>query len=125
MLFWILLMLGVYFVQTLLPNIIRYVLRPDPHLHALLGPRDNPPEASIFSERAARAQRNTEEALLLFLPLALLTLDQTAALHGAQIFVLARIAYAPSYILGVPYLRSVVWTVGAYGLASMAMAVAT
>ena len=119
---WILLALGLYFVQTLLPPAYRYVLRADPQIVATLGTRDNPPETGVLGARSERALRNSEEALLVFLPLALLAQPVEGALLGAQIFVLARIAYVPVYIIGVPVLRSVIWAVGVVGLVLMVIA---
>ena len=125
MTFWILLALGVYFVQTLLPPLFRYVLKPNPQVFATLGPRDNPPETSIFGARSERALRNANEAMLIFLPLALLGTAVEGALLGAQVFVLARIAYVPAYVFGVPVLRSAIWGAGLAGLGLMAAALGT
>ena len=122
MTFWILLALGLYFLQTLLPPLFRYVLRRDAQIFATLGPRDNPPETSVFGARSERALRNANEAMLIFLPLALLGMEAEGALLGAQIFVLSRIAYVPAYVLGVPVLRSAIWTAGVAGLGLMAAA---
>ncbi|MDX8348092.1 MAPEG family protein [Cognatiyoonia sp. IB215446] len=122
MTFWILAALALYFVQTLLPPMFRYMLQPDPQILATLGPRDNPPETSIYGARSERALRNSGEALLIFLPLALLGAEKEGALLGAQIFVLCRLAYLPAYILGIPFLRSLVWTLGVSGLVLMAAA---
>jgi uncharacterized MAPEG superfamily protein len=41
--------------------------------------------------------------------------DATSAL-GAQVYFWARVAYVPLYALGVPYLRTLVWTVSLIGL---------
>jgi len=124
MTFWILLALGLYFVQTLLPPLFRYMLRPDPHFLAPLGSRDDPPEIGVYGARSERALRNAGEAMILFVPLALLGHAIEGALLGAQIFVVCRIAYVPAYVLGIPVLRSLIWTVGVVGLVLMAMAVA-
>ncbi|MGP1395902.1 MAG: MAPEG family protein [Inquilinaceae bacterium] len=124
MTFWILILLFLYFVQTLLPPVFRYVLRSDPQIFATLGARDNPPETSVHGARSERALRNSSEALLIFLPLALLGQSVEGAMLGAQVFVLSRFAYVPAYILGIPVLRSAIWTVGVAGLALMALAVA-
>ena len=124
MVFWIRLALGLYIVQTLLPPLFRYVLRADPQILATLGPRDEPPSTSVYGERSERALRNAGEAFFVFLPLALLGLQADGAVLGAQIFVLCRIAYVPAYVLGIPFLRSIVWTGGIVGLVLMARAVA-
>ena len=41
----------------------------------------------------------------------------SATLLGAQIFLFARIAYAPVYIAGIPWLRTAVWGISVIGLA--------
>jgi uncharacterized MAPEG superfamily protein len=94
-------------------------------LKAGFGNRDDVPEATPLGGRAERAAANSVEALLLFVPLALvaqLTGSAEQALLGATIFVCARVVYLPIYLLGVVYLRSLVWGVGIAGLAMMVMA---
>jgi len=89
-------------------------------LRAGLSNRDALPEATPLGARAERAAANSIEALLLFTPLALVAhgagLDREALL-GAQIFFWARVAYVPIYLVGIVYLRSLVWGVGVFGLA--------
>ncbi len=90
-----------------------------------LGPRDTVLEKSVTSQRCGRAQRNMEEALFFFLPLALLLLITDKAdglgLTGALVFVIARAAYLPVYFMGVFALRTIVWTGGVVGLVMMAV----
>lgn len=90
-----------------------------------LGNRDRLPDATPLGGRAQRAAANSIEAVVLFTPLALAAhlagLD-TEALLGAQVFFWARVAYLPVYLLGVIYLRSLVWVVGVFGLAMMVLA---
>ncbi|MEO1251477.1 MAG: MAPEG family protein [Pseudomonadota bacterium] len=90
-----------------------------------LGPRDTVLEKSVSSQRCARAQRNMEESLFFFLPVALLLLiaDKAdgIALTGALIFVVARLLYLPAYAYGVFGLRSLIWIVGAGGIVMMVM----
>ena len=121
---WILLALGLYVLQTLLPPLFRYMLRADPQFLAPLGPRDDPPEIGVYGARSERALRNAGEAMVPFVPLALLGHGVESALLGAQIFVICRIAYVPAYVLGIPVLRSLIWTVSVVGLILMAVAVA-
>lgn len=122
---WILAALALYIAQTLLPPLFRYVLRSDPQILATLGPRDTSPELGLHGSRAERALGNMTEAMLVFLPLALLAegTGVTGAVFGAQLFVVARVAYVPTYLLGVPGLRSAIWCVGVVGLVIMAAAV--
>ena len=90
-------------------------------LRTLAGNREGLPEIRGWGGRAARAHRNMLENLVLFAVLVLVAAlaDKTNAttLLGAQIFLYARIVYAPVYIAGVPWLRTAVWTVSIIGLA--------
>ena len=90
-----------------------------------LGNRDNLNEATPMGGRAERAAKNSIEAAVLFVPLALIAngagLDAEVML-GAQIAFWARIAYVPIYIAGIKYLRSLVWIVGVVGYGMMVAA---
>lgn len=118
MTFWILSALALYFVQTLLPVTIRYRSST-----ASMKSRDVMPEATLLVRRAERALVNVGEAMILFLPLALMTRDAEGAVTGAALFVLARIAHVVLYLTGVPYLRTVAWVVSLVGLVIMALAI--
>ena len=88
-----------------------------------LGPRDGLADATVGAARCGRAQRNMEESLFFFLPLALLLIITGKAdgmgLTGALVFVVARAAYLPAYIIGVPALRTLIWTAGLIGIVMM------
>ena len=90
-----------------------------------LGNRDNLNEATPMGGRAERAAKNSIEAAVFFVPLALIAnaagLDADVML-GAQIAFWARIAYVPIYIAGIKYLRSLVWIVGVVGYGMMVAA---
>ena len=90
-----------------------------------LGNRDKLNEATPMGGRAERAAKNSIEAAVFFVPLALIAnaagLDSEAML-GAQIAFWARIAYVPIYIAGIKYLRSLVWVVGVAGCGMMVAA---
>ena len=90
-----------------------------------LGNRDNLQEATPMGGRAERAARNSIEAAVFFVPLALIansaSLDAEVML-GAQIAFWARVAYVPIYIAGIKYLRSLVWIVGIVGYGMMVSA---
>ena len=87
-----------------------------------LGNRDKLNEPTPMGGRADRAAKNSIEAAVFFVPLALIAnaagLDSEAML-GAQIAFWARIAYVPVYIAGIKYLRSLVWIVGVVGYGMM------
>ena len=90
-----------------------------------LGNRDNLKDATPMGGRAERAAKNSIEAAVFFVPLALIAnaagLDAEVML-GAQIAFWARIAYVPIYIAGIKYLRSLVWIVGVVGYGMMVAA---
>jgi uncharacterized MAPEG superfamily protein len=79
---------------------------------------------SAMAGRAKRAHINMMENLPLFAILVLvvhmagLSTEQTVL--GAQIFVIARLVYALVYIIGVPWLRTGIWTVSVVGMAMIA-----
>ena len=90
-----------------------------------LGNRDNLKEATPVGGRAERAAKNSIEAAVFFVPLALIAnaagMDAEVML-GAQIAFWARIAYVPIYIAGIKYLRSLVWIGGVVGYGMMVAA---
>jgi uncharacterized MAPEG superfamily protein len=93
-------------------------------LQAGLGNRDDLPEATPLGGRAQRAAGNSIEAMLLFMPLALVAHaagKDAEVLLGAQVFLWARVAYLPVYLAGIIYLRTLVWGVGVFGLAMMTL----
>lgn len=87
-----------------------------------LGNRDNLKDATPMGGRAERAAKNSIEAAVFFVPLALVAnaagMDAEVML-GAQIAFWARIAYVPIYIAGIKYLRSLVWIIGVVGYGMM------
>ena len=70
--------------------------------------------------RAARANANFLETFPFFAAAVLavvLTKNNTAhTAFGAELYFWARLAYLPIYIIGIPYLRTVVWAVSFWGL---------
>lgn len=87
-----------------------------------LGNRDDLKQATPMGGRADRAAKNSIEAAVFFVPLALIAnaagLD-SEVMQGAQIAFWARIAYVPVYIAGIKYLRSLIWLGGAVGYGMM------
>ena len=119
----VLLVLGLLMIQIVLQETSRYRF----DLRAIVGNRDHPPALSIIAGRLDRAKDNLLEALPFFLGLALLALtrhgDTALAEQGAMIFLIARIAYVPAYLSGIPLLRSLIWLVANAGLIMMTLAV--
>jgi uncharacterized MAPEG superfamily protein len=124
----VLLVLALFVLQTLLPNRFR-----EPALAAqdsgvagklkeILGPRDDLRPYTPVGARAARALGNMQEALPVFLALALMNLfvgPGADAIMGAWIFLIARVVYVPLYLGGIPVLRTLVWVVSWVGLIMM------
>ncbi len=73
--------------------------------------------------RAARALSNFQETYPVFvaLALALAVSGRTGGIGevGAWTWLVARLAYLPLYLLGIPYIRSLVWLVSLLGLLLM------
>jgi len=122
----VLLVLALFFIQTLLPGRFR---EPAPagkgnKLVEALGNRDDLPPLTRVGARAARAQANMQEGLPVFLTLALLNLIAVPgagmAVTGAWIFLIARALYVGIYMAGVPVVRTLCWMAGVVGLAMMA-----
>jgi uncharacterized MAPEG superfamily protein len=91
-----------------------------------MGNRDDLPPPIPISGRADRAAKNMLENLAMFTAL-------VAAVHfagksgtladlGATLFFWARLAYWPTYLAGIAYLRTLIWLVALVGLALVAAA---
>lgn len=120
---WIMMGVAVYLAGLFLPSTL---LMTRIGLAGYVGSRDEEPEPGLIHGRALRANRNMAESFILFLAFGALSFvvpeaDTAMGVLGAQIFVLARIAYLPLYLLAVPWLRSGIWTVGFVGLGIMAI----
>lgn len=116
-----------YVVQTYLPPaFMSRAMGPEMRQHAG-GPRDEPLPLTVNAGRAKRALGNMNEAMVVFLPLALLAvhlgLNSGLAWWGGLVFLLARVAYVPAYITAIGLTRSLVWTIGHIGLGMMVAAV--
>lgn len=91
-------------------------------LAALLGNREGLVSTGI-AERSERAVQNSLLALALVTPAVLMIAQagmSTASSEMAmRIFLTARIAYAICFILGITYIRTIIWTVGFLATASL------
>ena len=89
-------------------------------LPSLVGNREGLAPFTGWAGRAQRAHRNMLENLVLFAALVLVAVvaqrTNSTTLAGAQVFFWARLAYALVYLIGIPWLRTAVWTVSAIGL---------
>jgi uncharacterized MAPEG superfamily protein len=86
----------------------------------LVGNRENLPAFEGWAGRAQRAQRNMLENLIIFAALVLVAQfagkTNVATGLGAQLFFWSRLAYAPAYVIGIPWLRTALWGVSFVGL---------
>jgi uncharacterized MAPEG superfamily protein len=89
-------------------------------LPTLAGNREPVPDVTGWAGRAARAHRNMLESLPLFIALVLVAQvagrASAATLLGCQLFFWGRLVYAVVYIAGVPWVRTLVWSVSVLGL---------
>ena len=89
-------------------------------LPTLAGNREGLAPCTGWAGRAQRAHHNMLENLVLFAALVLVAVvaqkTNSTTLHGAQVFFWARVAYAVIYLIGIPWLRTAVWTVSVIGL---------
>jgi len=84
----------------------------------LVGNRENLPALEGWAGRAQRAHRNMLESLIIFAALVLVAQGKTnvATALGAQLFFWGRLAHAPVYVIGIPWLRTGLWGVSFVGL---------
>ena len=106
------------FVQLLLADVLMTAQR---GTKWNVGPRDGEPKPlSGMAARAERAFRNFLETFAFFaaavLAVALTHKSDASSLLGAQIYVWARMAYLPIYLVGIPYLRTLVWAASFWGM---------
>lgn len=92
-----------------------------------MGNRDNLPDPTPLSGRAARTAQNTLENFILFAAIVLVAAaagvaDSKVAM-GAQIFFWSRVLYVPVYYAGIVYLRTAAWLASIIGLAMMLIAI--
>ncbi len=108
--------LGLYGLFTILTIFVQAsVAALQVGLTPLLFPRDDLTLTGVAA-RLDRAQLNAIVALALVAPAILLLahkgLSTSTTLLAAQIFLIARVIYVPAYALGIPGVRTAVWTAG-------------
>jgi uncharacterized MAPEG superfamily protein len=85
--------------------------------------RDDEPPPDKWNARAEKALRNLIETYAVFVVLCVATelggRSNGLTQWGAHLYFWSRWVYLPLYLFGVPYLRSLVWTVAAGGLVLM------
>ncbi|MEF2552187.1 MAPEG family protein [Aurantimonas sp. A2-1-M11] len=97
---------------------------PDLGLDTAVSPRDgNPQPTGKLAGRAKRAFANYMETYALFaaLTLGLIVSGQTGGLglYGAQLWFWSRVAYAPIYYFGIPWVRTLVFVASLIGIILM------
>ncbi len=98
-----------YLVQLMLPNQLA-TARKDAALSYFLGNRDTDISVSELPGRAKRALTNLQESLFVFFPLAILALVSGAAANeAAAIWLGLRVAHTISYLIGLAYVRTLIW----------------
>ena len=94
---------------------------------ATMGNRETEVDCHGFPARTERAARNMLENMVLFTALALVaSVGGVADPHvelGARVFYWARLAYIPIYMIGVPVVRTGVWTVSCIGMGMIFVAI--
>jgi len=81
--------------------------------------RDETEPANVFGARVKRTVDNHVESLLLF-GFAALVAEASGALTGltglgAMLYFWGRLVYAPIYVIGIPYLRTLAWAIAMTG----------
>jgi uncharacterized MAPEG superfamily protein len=94
-------------------------------LSTLAGNREGLGELPGFAGRARRAHLNMIDNMVLFTALVLIAAvagkaNATTAL-GALVFFWARLVYAVVYLIGIPWLRTLVWLVSVIGMIMIAV----
>ena len=76
-----------------------------------------------IAARATRANHNFLETFAFFAAAVLaVTLANRASPHtalGSELYFWARVVYLPIYLIGIPYVRTLVWAVSLWGLLQM------
>ncbi len=85
-----------------------------------LGSRDAKQDLTDMQGRASRTIANHIEGMMLFVPLVLVIelaeLSSGLTAIGAGIYLAGRAAFAPIYLMGIAYLRSLAWGISVIGL---------
>lgn len=88
---------------------------------AAAGPRDDLPAPTLFVARAQRTVMNHIEGLVIFAPTVLVAnaagVSTDMTVLGAQIFFVSRLAHAAAYLVGLPWVRTLVFLAGVVGWA--------
>ena len=115
----ILLSLLLYFVHLLLPTL----LLSTKHLPYLLSSREKPLDESALVGRAKRSFSNLSETYPVFLTLSVLAVSlEINMVVAANTWLICRAMYLVVYLLGISYVRTLVWFGSVVSLVFMALA---
>ena len=108
--------LAIYGLVLMTTILVQVLISASQHgLPRLLGNRENLSSAGV-AERAGKTVQNSVVAMALVAPavmmLTLANLSTSETILAIQLFLTARIAYAICFIVGITYLRTVIWIVG-------------
>jgi uncharacterized MAPEG superfamily protein len=110
------------FFVMILAQAVGAVFSKKASLGELVGARDDLPASGLspLHGRTRRAQYNMIEAMCMFVPLVLVaavtnSFSSLTAL-GAAVFFWGRVAFAPLYWFGVPWVRTLAWAVSIVGI---------
>ena len=96
-------------IQLTIPMLID-LLTGNTNLKYLLSSRDTSSNPSIYAQRAIRASRNLLETLPIFIGITILSLIREVDTSSvALLWLILRTIYVPIYVLGINYIRTVIW----------------
>ena len=99
-------------VHIFCPMFIGLLTSKDVSIDYLLSSRDEEIKSSIYLERSKRAFTNLLETFPIFIILLLLSMIKQVDVVNLSLFWLFfRLIYIPSYILGLKYIRTLVWMI--------------
>jgi uncharacterized MAPEG superfamily protein len=97
-------------VQILTPTLIDFIFMKKLNLLDLSSSRDDNIDNSIYFERGKRAFSNLSETLPIFILLMFLSINKDIDnLNLAALWLTFRLFYFPIYILGINFVRTLVW----------------
>ncbi len=116
-----------YWIMVLVAGVLRLRVWTKAGMVLGFGNRETMPEPSLIAGRSERAARNMLENLVVFAALLLAAwmakVPEAELVFPAQLFFWARLAYFPTYVVGIHYLRTAFWAAGAAGTAMLAWSV--
>jgi len=108
----LLLTLLLILIQIFIPVIIDLLITKKLNFLYLFSPRDDAIKSSLFFDRSQRSLKNLFETLPIFIILAILSIIKNVDISFlATLWLAMRVIYIPIYVIGVDYLRTMVWVV--------------